>query len=252
MNKATVGRQDASAEIRGRDLHRFYTTVLLLVFCTLFYYFGELIDFFGWAALHWDFFYGVHDIHRLLFLAPIIYAGYFFGVRPAIIVMIIAVSAFLPRALFISPFPDPLSRTLLFIVIAGVIAYLTGRQSERCKRLEVLMRRQNDAILGILERMEEGVLITSPDYKIRFLNPSMARSFGEGIGTHCYRYLHNLDGPCQQTCRLPSVAKGTVERLEYDFPDGKTYEVLASPYVDSDGTVCQLAVFRDITRSAKD
>lgn len=252
MNKATVGRQEASAEIRGRDFRRFYTTVLLLVFCTLFYYFGELIDFFGWGALHWDFFYGVHDIHRLLFLAPIIYAGYFFGVKPAIIVTIIAVSAFLPRALFISPFPDPLSRTLLFIVIAGVIGYLTGRQFERCKRLEVLMRRQNDSILGILERMEEGVLITSPDYKIRFLNPSMARSFGEGIGTHCYKYLHKLDGPCQQTCKLPSVVKGTVERLEYDFPDGKTYEVLASPYVDSDGTVCQLAVFRDITQSAKD
>ena len=252
MHKTTGVREDTSTEIRKRDLRRFYIMVALFAFCTLFYYFGELIDLFGWEFLRWDFFYSVHDIHRLLFLAPIVYAGYFFGVKPAVIITIIAVSVFLPRAFLVSPFPDPLVRTLLFVVIGGVIGYLTGRESERRKCLEVFIRMQSDAILEVMGEMEEGVLITGPDYRIRFLNPSMTRNFGKGIGSHCYKYLHKLDEPCQQVCKLPSVIKGTVERSEYDFPDGKAYEVLALPYVDSDGTVCQLAILRDIEQNAKD
>ena len=250
MNKATVGRQDASAEMRRRHFYRFYTMVLLFGGCTLFYYFGELVDFAGWEALRWDFFYGVHDIHRLLFLAPIIYAAYFFGVKATVIITIVAVNTFLPRALFISPFPDPLLRTVLFIIVAGTIGYLTAitrSKSERCRQLEALIRSERDKLLSILDGMADGVLITRPDYRIRFMNPSMIRDFGEGIGSHCYQYLHKFDDPCRQICRLPNVINGEVERWEYNFPDGRTYEVLASPYLDSDGTVCQLAIFRNIT-----
>jgi len=254
MNKATVSRQAASGEIRRRHLYRFYIMVLLFGGCTLFYYFGELVDFAGWEALRWDFFYGVHDIHRLLFLAPIIYAAYFFGVRAAVIITIVAVNTFLPRALFISPFPDPILRTILFIIVAGTIGYLTAiahSKSERCKQLEALVRSERDKLLSILDGMADGVLITGPDYRIRFMNPSMIRDFGEGIGSYCYEYLHKFDDPCHQICKLPNVINGAIERWEYNFPDGRTYEVLASPYADSDGTVCQLAIFRNITQRKK-
>ena len=247
MNKTTVSQQGASAEIRRRDFRRFYTMVLLWVFCSLLYYFGELVDFFGWEALRWDFFYSVHDVHRLFFLAPIIYAGYFFGVRAAIIITIVVVNTFLPRALFISPFPDPLLRTVLFIIIAGALGYLTGHESERRKHLEALVRNQSNTMFGILQRMVEGILITGPDYKIRFMNSTMIRDFGDSIGAYCYEYLHRLDAPCHQICRLQDVVNGAVARWEYNLPDGRTCEVLALPYVDSDGIGCQLAIIRDIT-----
>ena len=104
-----------------------------------------------------------------------------------------------------------------------------------------------DKLLGILGRMGDGILITSPDYKIRFMNSNMIRDFGEGIGSHCYKYLHNLESPCDQVCKLPNVIAGEVERWEYNFPDGRIYEVLASPYLDTDGVVCQLTTFRNIT-----
>ncbi|MBA7686463.1 hypothetical protein ES703_94910 [subsurface metagenome] len=212
------------------------------------------MDFAGWEALRWDFFYGVHDIHRLLFLAPIIYAGYVFGVKATVIVTIVAVNSLLPRALFISPFPDPLLRTVLFIIIAGAMGYLTATahsEYERRRQLEALVRSERDKLLGILERMEDGVLIIAPDYRIRFTNPSMVRNFGEGAGSHCYKYLRKFDAPCEQICKLPNVMKGTVERWEYNFPDGRTYEVMASPYVDSDGVVCQLATFRKMRKHKK-
>ena len=94
---------------------------LLLLFCTLFYYFGELVDWAAWDILRQNFFYGVHDIHRLLFLIPIAYAGYTSRIKGAAIVTMVTLVIFLPRAFFISPFPDPILRMMVFIIFAGSV-----------------------------------------------------------------------------------------------------------------------------------
>jgi len=233
---------------------RLFTLPLLLLLCTLFYYFGELVDWAAWDVLRSNFFYSVHDIHRLLFLAPIIYAAYFFGIKATVIVVIIMLMTFLPRALFISPYPDPLVRMILFTLIAGTIGLLvaiTRRESERRKSLEILLRDERDRLTDILERMADGVIIIGPDYKIRFMNSSMVRVFGKYDGSTCYELLHGLEEPCQRICRLPVVLEGSVERWNYEFPDGRIYEVHASPFKDSDGITCQLTSFRDITHRSK-
>lgn len=250
MDQTLGHRQAILTLLKSRDFFRLYILGLLLIYCTLFYYFGELVDLAGWDALRWEFFYGVHDVHRLLFLAPIIYAGYYFGVRATIIITIISINISLPRALFISPFPDPTARMLISSVISGALGYLTARvrsETERRGRLETLSRSQRNTMLAILERMDEGILITGPDYRVRFTNPGLIRDFGEGVGTYCYQYLYQLDSPCPQICKLPEAIKGKIEKWEYTFPDGRAYEILASPYIDSDGVVCQLAAFRNIT-----
>ncbi len=108
-------------------LRRFRVLLLLALFgiCTLVYYFGQLVDLAGWNALRWEFFYTVHDVHRLLFLAPVVYAGYFFGIGGAVTVTIASLLVFLPRAIFISPFPDPILRAVVSVIIEGVLGYLT-------------------------------------------------------------------------------------------------------------------------------
>ena len=83
------------------------------------------------------------------------------------------------------------------------------------------------------------------------MNPAMVRDFGDGVGSHCYIHLCKADGPCHETCRLPKVVNGAIEKWHYNLPDGRVYEILASPYVDSDKTICQLATFRDITQRKK-
>ena len=239
----------------GKAYFRVFTLPLLLVFCTLFYYFGELVDWAAWAALRQEFFYGIHDIHRLLFLAPIIYAGYFGRVKGAIIVTLISFVIFMPRAFFISPFPDPLLRTVLFTILAGVIGVFTGivrNKSEQCRRLETTIRNEKDKLLHIVDGIADGVLITGPDYRIRFMNSNMVTEFGDGTGSPCYQHLHNLDAPCEQDCRIPDVINNReIGQWQCRFPDGRIYEVVAAPYVDPDGVVCQLSVFRNITQRKK-
>ncbi|MFC1985834.1 hypothetical protein ACFLUK_00470 [Chloroflexota bacterium] len=120
---------------------------LLLLFCTLFYYFGELVEWAVWDFLRIKFFYGIHDIHRLLFLAPIIYTAYYYGMRATVIITIVALMIFLPRAIFISPYPDPLLRMILFTAAAGTIGCLVAavrRESEQRKKLESMLINERD------------------------------------------------------------------------------------------------------------
>jgi signal transduction histidine kinase len=245
--------QRVGAVLRRREFHRTFI-IFLFVYYSLVYYFGELVDLAGWDVLRWEFFYGVHDVHRIFFLIPIIYAGYVFRIKWALITTAAAFIVFLPRALLISPFADPALRVVLFTIVAGIMGTLTGmvrNESERRSQLEALIKSERDKFLGILERMEDGVLIVGPDYRIRFMNPSLIREFGDGIGSCCYEHLHNYDEPCDQVCKMQNVIGGATGRREYAFPDGRTYDVIASPFTDSDGEVCQLAIFRNITQRKK-
>jgi len=228
---------------------------LLLAFCTLFYYFGELVDWAAWDILRQNFFYGVHDIHRLLFLIPIAYAGYTARIKGAAIVTMVTFIIFLPRAFFISPFPDSILRMVVFTIFAGTLGCLTGivhNGAEQCQRLEAVVENERDKLLKIVDGMADGIIITGPDYRIRFVNSNMVKDFGEGTGLPCYQHLRNLDAPCQQECHIPDVINNEeIGKWECEFPDGRIYEIVAAPYVDSDGVVCQLSMFRNITHRKK-
>lgn len=227
-----------------------YVLPLLLVICTFIYYFGELIDWAVWDSLRNNFFYGVHDVHRLLFLAPICYAGYTARIRGAIIVTLISFLIFLPRAFFISPYPDPLLRMVLFVIFAGTIGILVGtvrNQASKFLELEISESRERTRLQNIIDSLADGVIITDKDYRIRFMNSSMVKEYGEGAGYTCYNHMNKLGEPCQGSCKLLGVIRDRkIQHWQCKLPDGKTYDVTAAPYTDSDGTECQISVFRDM------
>jgi len=139
---------------------RRFTLLTLLGICTLIYYFAELVDFAGWKALRWEFFYEVHDTHRLLFLAPIIYAGYFFGTTEAIIVTIASLIVFLPRAIFVSPFPDAALRAILFAIAIGGVGFLIAAMRDKLQLLTCVgppIRNERDDGIGTQKGIEDGV-----------------------------------------------------------------------------------------------
>src|SRR4030042_2125922 len=183
INSVASSRKEGASVFSKDTLYHISILLALFVLCAFLYYFGELVDHAGWTSLRKEFFYSVHDDQRLFFLAPIIYAGYFFRVRGAIIVTLAAFIVFLPRALFISDFPAPLLRPSLFAIGTGVMGILTGmirNQSEERRLLVRAVKAAKDALVSILEGMNDGVCIVGPDYKIRFMNQSMVRDLGQG------------------------------------------------------------------------
>ena len=240
--------------LKTPNAYSYYTLFFMWALCTLFYYFGELVDWAHWEAIRWEFLYSVHDIHRLVYLVPIIYSAYIFGVKATVIFTILSMMTFLPRAIFISPYPDPLARMLLFTLIAGIVGYLIAisrRELKRSARLESVFKKERDQLYAILERMQDGVILVGPDYKIRYMNKSISREFGGVAGSYCYKILRGQDMPCQQLCKMPAILNGEVLKWEYNLPDGRTFEVVASSCPDIDGVVCQLMTFRKVSKSKK-
>ena len=115
MSKVDPPRR-GTAVLKTRD---FWVVASLFGLCTLLYYFGELIDFAGSTAVQRDFFYGVHDVHRVLFILPIVYAAHQFRIKGSLIVTVAAFLVFLPRAIMVSPFSDPILRPVLFTIVAS-------------------------------------------------------------------------------------------------------------------------------------
>jgi PAS domain-containing protein len=242
------------AGLKDPGFYRLYVLGLLILFCSLFYYFGEIADYFKWESLRWSGFYVVHDVHRLLFLAPILYAAYFFGIQASIIITLVAGGIWMPRALFISPYPSPVLRAIFFLIAEGAMGYLTAvtvRQTRHIKRLESEVRADRDRLLDIMMHMTDGVVVIGPDYRIRFVNAAMKKEFGDGNGQPCYKFIYHYQEPCGDKCKLQRVLKGSTERWEYSMPDGTIYEVVASPCIDTDGTKCQLAIYRNVTHFKK-
>ena len=110
-----MGQPDSRAKHIG-------ISVALFAACALIYYFGQLVDYFGLDALRWEIWYTVHDPHRILFLVPILYCTYYFGLAGALISNVVALLIFLPRALFISPYPDPILRMIIFAVSSTLLS----------------------------------------------------------------------------------------------------------------------------------
>jgi len=113
--------------------------VFLCLYYPIIYYFGELVDHFGWEALRWDFFYTVHDIHRVFFLIPVLFAAYCFRVKGAVIATAFAFAVFLPRGLLLSQYPDPASRMLVFVIFALFLGIFVGTISNKLERLQQLI-----------------------------------------------------------------------------------------------------------------
>jgi len=81
-----------------------------------------------------SFFTSVHDLHRTLFLIPIIYAALIFRVRGSLITSFAFLCIVLPRALLFSPYPDPLTRPLLFVIFATLISLMIATQLNRVEK----------------------------------------------------------------------------------------------------------------------
>ena len=117
---------------RGVRSPHFWIIAALMAVLTLVYYAGytplaHLGSFFTDAF--------PHDLHRTLFLIPIIYAALTFRVRGALGASLVFLCVVLPRT-FYSPYTDPLVRPLLFVLFTAFLGVLTALLIDRVEKEE--------------------------------------------------------------------------------------------------------------------
>jgi len=163
-----------------KDRH-FYILLTLIAPLSIFYYFSSVVDFFNWGMLQSDFFYTVHDFHRALFLIPVIYACYYYRVKGAIITGLFSLLIFLPRALFISPYPNPILRMLVFVISAVILSSLIAIVlNERDKRrvLEKKLKQAVERYRSIFESSGNAIIMVDGDMIVSVVNTKAEVMFG--------------------------------------------------------------------------
>lgn len=117
----------------------------------------------------------------------------------------------------------------------------------RYKAAEENLRRERDNLLNILNSMEDGVYIVDKKYNIQYLNPVLIKQFGRLRGRKCYAYFHNRKRVCPW-CKNLEVFKSKTVRWEWhSFKNKKTYDLIDTPFKNTDGSISKLEIFRDIT-----
>ena len=92
-----------------------------------------------------------------------------------------------------------------------------------------------------------GIFVVDRNYKVRHMNPTMARWFGDHSGKVCYESVAGLSAPCPY-CQLNDVInESKVVHYEPSTPDGKTFRIVAAPVTENDGSISKMEIISDIT-----
>ena len=132
-----INRLPGNQVSRGVRSPHFWIIVALMAVLTLVYYAGHTpLARFG--AFFTDAY--LHDLHRILFLLPVIYAALTFRVWGAIGASFAFLLIVLPRT-FYSPYADPLLRPLIFVLFTALVGVLTAVLMDRIDEEREIVRR---------------------------------------------------------------------------------------------------------------
>ena len=140
---------------KGVRSPHFWVIAAIVAILTLVYYAGHtpLAHFGGLLTTAYP-----HDLHRVLFLFPIIHAAVAFRIRGALSASAAFLCVVLPRAFFYSPYSDPLVRSLLstlLMIFAGfLVAALVNRVEEE-EKARAKLSRAHQELAAYVQRLKE-------------------------------------------------------------------------------------------------
>ncbi|OGQ57225.1 MAG: hypothetical protein A3J24_07475 [Deltaproteobacteria bacterium RIFCSPLOWO2_02_FULL_53_8] len=126
-------------------------------------------------------------------------------------------------------------------------AALEERVHARTRELQY----ERDKLVSVFSAMKDGVFIINKHYGLEYVNPSLEREFGQWQGRRCCEYFCETDAACSW-CPIKDVFKGKDVRREwYCVKNAKTYDVLDSPIINSDGSISMLEILRDVSDTVR-
>jgi PAS domain S-box-containing protein len=126
-----------------------------------------------------------HGFERILFLVPIVWSGFMFGLRGAVVTCFAALAVMLPRALFISEYPrDALFETGAVFIMGNILAVTIGlMRRERERRIQLESAQQEfqtseEKYRQIFENANDAIWLHDMDGNIIAANDAAAKLIG--------------------------------------------------------------------------
>jgi PAS domain S-box-containing protein len=165
----------------------FWLILVVLVLITLPYYQETLVHPAFLTQLTANLGLTRHAFERVLYLAPIVWAGFLFGWRGAFVTSLVALGCMLPRAVFISDYPlDALFETAAVFVIGNVLAISFAslrREREYRTQLEVTqqeLRISEERYRQLFENAHDAIWIHDLDGNFVTVNRATEKLTGYG------------------------------------------------------------------------
>lgn len=121
-----------------------------------------------------------------------------------------------------------------------------GLLNQQAKLIESEGRQRS--LLDAINRSGIFLFVVDSEYSVRYMNEAMRENFGNVTGKLCYNDVGGYDLPCSH-CRLQEVIDDQ-KTVHYHstLANNRTFNMIAVPYIDTDGVSCKLEVMQDITR----
>ena len=169
-----------------RNPHVWALACLMALFTAIYY--GEYLRMSEWMPFGKAFFTASypHDLHRALFLIPMLHAAARFQLKGAAVISFAVFCIVLPYSIVVSPEADPVMRAVSFIVVASLATVLLGLAQDRWLRL----KEERDFISALVDTAGALVLVLDPEGRIVRFNRACERTTGfssdEVLGKHVW------------------------------------------------------------------
>lgn len=126
----------------------------------------------------------------------------------------------------------------------GIMAIRSQRD---VRRAEKMIRIERDKLQNVVNSIGEGMYIVTRDFVIEFQNNIFREQFGELVGQVCYKSMFQRNEPCDFCLMQESISENCMKQLETDLLGQKQYDIIFSPFQESNREIKSVVVMRDVT-----
>lgn len=118
----------------------------------------------------------------------------------------------------------------------------------RYKEAQAALSAEHSRLLSVLDTLPAYITLQAEDHTFRFANKAFRETFGTPGDRPCYEVQRGTRRPCNPCHSTLVFTLRNPQRWEWDHMNGKTYEVHAYPFTDTDGSPLMLQLGIDITQ----
>lgn len=136
--------------------------------------------------------------------------------------------------------------------VIGIVGYAHDISKSKEAERKLAEKTYNfEQYLDVIDKIGIGLFVVDDDFRVRYMNKSLIKWFGNQTGKMCYSSIAKLDNPCPY-CKLHEViAENKKVVYNPETPDGQSFEIVATSIKNSDGTVSKMEVIRNVTEQKK-